>query len=148
MKLNLGCGYRKLRDYINIDIRENVRPDLVCDIENGLPFKDGTVDEVRAFDILEHIKIGMTISAIEEIWRVLVDGGMLYHMTPSTDGRGAFQDPTHKSFWNINSWLYYTDDAHRKLYDIKAKFKVDELFDKKSHFEIVYTCGKLVKDGA
>ena len=28
---------------------------------------------------------------------------------PSTDGRGAFQDPTHVSYWNENSFLYYTD---------------------------------------
>ncbi len=29
-------------------------------------------------------------------------------LVPSTDGRGAFQDPTHVSFWNINSFMYYS----------------------------------------
>ena len=28
---------------------------------------------------------------------------------PSTDGRGAWQDPTHVSFWNEHSFWYYTD---------------------------------------
>ena len=27
---------------------------------------------------------------------------------PSTDGRGAWMDPTHISYWNENSFLYYT----------------------------------------
>ena len=48
-------------------------------------------------------------------------------MTPSTDGCGAFMDPTHQSFWNIASWLYYTDDEYRNLYNIKAKFKIVSL---------------------
>ena len=61
---------------------------------------------------------------MEDIWRVLKPGGMFNAMVPSTDGRGAFQDPTHVSFWNINSWLYYSDDAYRDLYGIKADFEI------------------------
>lgn len=75
-----------------------------------------------AKDFLEHVPLGMTAFVVEEIWRVLEHDGMLQHMTPSTDGRGAFMDPTHLSFWNINSWLYWTDDRYRELYKTKAKF--------------------------
>lgn len=121
MKINLGCGYRKLDGYVNIDNRLEVKPDIVCDGLN-LPFPDGSVDSVVAVDYLEHIPTGKTVDQIEEIWRVLKHGGMLYHLTPSTDGRGAFQDPTHVSYWNINSWLYYTHPAYRDLYGIKANF--------------------------
>jgi hypothetical protein len=53
---------------------------------------------------------------------VLTHLGKLDILVPSTDGRGAFQDPTHVSFWNINSFYYYQKDDHRKLYGIKAKF--------------------------
>jgi len=35
--------------------------------------------------------------------------GWAFIEIPSTDGRGAFQDPTHVSYWNENSFLYYTD---------------------------------------
>jgi predicted SAM-dependent methyltransferase len=122
MKINLGSGYRKDIDCINVDNREVVSPDVVADINEGLPFKTGSINEVRAIDFLEHIPLGKTISAIEEIYRVLENGGILYHMTPSTSGAGAFMDPTHLSFWNINSWIYYMDDAYRNLYSIKAKF--------------------------
>jgi predicted SAM-dependent methyltransferase len=121
MVINLGCGYRKMAGVINIDNRPEVNPDLVCDCRN-LPYPDNSAEEVYAFDFLEHIPIGETVGQVEEIWRVLKPGGIFYHQTPSTDGRGAFQDPTHVSFWNINSWLYYQDDAYRNLYGIKAKF--------------------------
>jgi hypothetical protein len=40
---------------------------------------------------------------------------MLMSLTPSTDGRGAFQDPTHVSFLNENSFWYYTDRKYMKF---------------------------------
>jgi len=129
LRLNLGCGYSKIEGYVNIDNRPEVSPDLVCDVISGLPYEDNSVDEIRAFDFLEHIPIGKTIGVITEIWRVLNPGGRFESFTPSTDGRGAFQDPTHVSFWNKNSWLYYSDKAYRDLYGIKADFEIETLQD-------------------
>jgi predicted SAM-dependent methyltransferase len=40
VKLNLGCGFRKLENYINIDNRAEVNPDLICDVIEGLPYED------------------------------------------------------------------------------------------------------------
>lgn len=123
IKLNLGCGFRHMEDFTNIDNREECEPDILCDIvDEGLPFDDNSVDYVFAQDFLEHIPIGMTLPVIEEIYRVLKPGGTFEHLTPSTDGRGAFMDPTHVSFWNINSWMYYMEDDARSLYGITAKF--------------------------
>lgn len=45
---------------------------------------------------------------MRHLWRILAHGGMAFITVPSTDGRGAFQDPRHKSFWNENSFWYYT----------------------------------------
>lgn len=144
VRLNLGCGYRHLEGYVNIDNRPEVSPDKVCDITEGLPYPNDSIEEVRAFDFLEHIPLGKTIGVIEEIHRVLKPGGKFEHLTPSTDGRGAFQDPTHVSFWNINSWLYYSDDVYRDLYGIKAKFR-GELRDVVTDAErrIIHTHGEL-----
>ena len=123
MKLNLGSGYRNKEGYINIDINEQCKPDVVLDITQGLPYDDSTIDEVRAWDILEHIPIGKTVPLIEEIWRVLKPGGLLESFTPDAEyGQAAFQDPTHVSFWVENSWLYYSHPDYRKLYDIRAEF--------------------------
>jgi O-antigen biosynthesis protein len=37
----------------------------------------------------------------------LVPGGWLLAATPSTDVRGAFQDPTNCSFWNVPNSFWY-----------------------------------------
>jgi len=144
IKLNLGSGFRPKDGYINIDVQKRCKPDILCDIAGGLPFLRNEVDEIQAIDFLEHIPLGKTIAVIEEIWRVLKHDGLFEHMTPSTDGRGAFQDPTHLSFWNINSFLYYMDDAHRHLYGIEAKFRgtlQDVVTNAEMH--IVHTIGRL-----
>jgi len=143
MNLNLGCGLTKIEGCINIDIRPEMGPDLVCDCLN-LPYADNTIDVVYAIDFLEHIPIGKTVAMIEEIYRVLKPEGVLVHFTPSTDGRGAFQDPTHLSYWNINSWFYFMDNDRRKLYDIKAMFsgKNEDVW---SEHKVCHTHGILKK---
>jgi predicted SAM-dependent methyltransferase len=123
MKIDLGCGFRKPENYIGIDNREICRPDLVCDIENGLPFNDNSISEIRAFDYLEHVHQNKVFFVMNEIWRVLIPQGKLELLIPSTDGRGAFQDFTHRSYWNINSLWYWTIDEYRDLYQTKAKFQ-------------------------
>ena len=142
MKLNLGSSYINLDGYINIDIRESVSPDMVADLSKEFPFESNSVDEVRAFDFLEHIPLGKTIGVIEEIYRVLKPNGFFEHHTPSTDGRGAFQDPTHVSFWNIASWLYYCNPIWN-FYDINARFGVVLLEDRvtRKDLNIIHTYG-------
>lgn len=128
MKIDLGCGRIKKEGFFGIDVQALEGVDLVADCNNPIPLEDNCADEIHAKDFLEHINNDKRIHIMTEIWRLLKPNGYLYSITPSTDGRGAFQDPTHFSFWNVNSFLYYTDDAHRRLYDIKCKFDVVELY--------------------
>ncbi len=128
IKLNLGCGFRRPGSpdgiqIINIDSRAEVKPDMVLDIAKGLPFDDNSADEVLANDFLEHLMPSDVIFVMEEIYRVLKNGGKFESLTPSSDGRGGAMDPMHRSFWNANSWLYYTDPDYRGLYGIKAHYK-------------------------
>ena len=62
---------------------------------------------MNAIDILQ--KFADPTFAMSEIYRVLCDGGWAFIQVPSTDGRGAFQDPSHKSYWNQNTFWYYTN---------------------------------------
>lgn len=149
VRLNLGCGYRKIEGYINIDNRAIVEPDLLCDVTLGLPYSENSVDEIRAYDFMEHIPIGKVIPVMEEFYRVLKSNGILEIFVPSTDSRGAFQDPTHVSFWNKNSFFYYVIDECRDLYGINVKFDVELLEDKvtDNHNVIIHThfIGRAVK---
>jgi len=143
VNLNLGSGLRPIENFINIDNRAIVNPDVVCDIIEGLPYPDNSVDTVRAHDVLEHIPIGKTITVMDEIWRVLKPGGILDSFTPDAEyGQGSFQDPTHLSFWVENSWLYYSKPDYRELYNIKANFKIKtiervELTDRVYHLHVI-----------
>lgn len=140
IRLNLGSGYRYIEGWTNIDNRECTKPDVVLDVLNGLLYEDNTVSEIRAFDFLEHIPLGRTVEVIEEIYRVLKPGGKFESFTPSTDSRAAFQDPTHVSFWNKNSWFYFCEIEHRMLYGIKANFSgtiEDQISDSANH--IIHT---------
>lgn len=87
---------------------------------------DNSVGVIRAFDAIEHLR--SPIHTMNEAYRVLAPGGFLLIQVPSTDGRGAFQDPTHVSFWNENSFWYYTRASHaRYISDFKGRFQVAKL---------------------
>jgi hypothetical protein len=53
---------------------------------------------------------------------------MLFTSTPSTDGRGAFQDPSHVAFYNENSFWYFTDRQYADFVpQINCRFQVSRL---------------------
>lgn len=126
--LDLGCGRRKREGCIGFDCQALEGVDVVGDANEKLPFPDNYADHIYAYDFLEHINNDKRIHIMTEIWRVLKPNGILESFTPSTDGRGAYQDPTHFSFWNENSFHYYTIDIYRELYNIVPKFEVIQLY--------------------
>ena len=104
LKLDLCGGHNPPPGYVSIDM---ARSNIIHDLNTApWPLGDNNVGVVRAHDAMEHLK--SPITTMKEIHRILAPGGMLLSMTPNTDGRGAFQDPTHVSFWNSNSFWYYT----------------------------------------
>jgi SAM-dependent methyltransferase len=103
--VDIGGGLNPFPGYVTVDLRETA--DFVCDLNDGIPLPDNSVGVLNASHILEHLYDKTKI--MSEIHRVLAHGGWAFIEVPSTDGRGAFQDPTHVSYWNENSFLYYTD---------------------------------------
>jgi hypothetical protein len=68
------------------------------------------------------------IHFMNEAYRVLKVGGKMQAVIPSTDARGWSQDPTHVSYWNENTPLYFTSSSPYKLREqypdlITADFK-------------------------
>lgn len=88
---------------INIDLENG---NVQADLNEGIPLPDNSVGVINASHIIEHLHDKHKI--MKEIHRVLADGGWAFIEVPSTDGRGAFQDPTHVSYWNENCFWYYT----------------------------------------
>jgi O-antigen biosynthesis protein len=102
-KIDLCGAFNKPAGFLSIDMFD---ADIIANLETGIPLPDNSVGIIRANDALEHVANQRLL--MSEIHRVLAPGGMLLSHTPSTDGRGAWQDPTHVSFWNENSFWYWT----------------------------------------
>ena len=125
MKLNLGCCDNLLDGYINVD-RVPGPGVTVADLQQPWPWPDNSVAHIRAHDVIEHL--ADKIFTMNEIWRVLQPGGQVEIIVPTTEGTGAWQDPTHVSFWNRRSFLYYeAGNPYRERfaqhYGIKARFR-------------------------
>lgn len=118
LKLDLGGRFNKPEGYQSVDLKN---ADIICNLESKWNLKDNSVGLIRAYDVLEHLKD--PIHTMKEVYRVLVPGGYFLSRTPSTDGRGAFMDPTHASFWNENSFWYYTNQEYAQYIDIPVKFQ-------------------------
>ena len=146
IRVDLGCGIKKSSHFIGVDICPGPGVDIVADLSKKFPFDDNSVDEIKAHDVIEHLPD--RIHTMNEIWRVCKSGAKVDIFVPSTDGRGAFQDPTHVSFWNINSFFYYCSEfpAYLELckrYGFKGEFKVVKLEHEKSPGEVIHVIAEL-----
>lgn len=150
LKLNLGSCDNLLGDYTNVDRFDFSRLGFdfqVVDLNRRWPWEDSSVDAIRANDIFEHLWPTFSLQGdnqgfqvrrtdvpakawvMNEAHRVLRPGGTLDIIVPTTDGRGAWQDPTHVTFWTPNDFFYYCEHweewkRFRRAYRITAQFRV------------------------
>jgi glycosyltransferase involved in cell wall biosynthesis len=118
-KLDLGGRINAWQGFTTVDLFD---ADIVANLDEPWPFADNSVGVIRASHLFEHLKD--SIHTMNEAFRVLAPGGWLLIEVPSTDGRGAFQDPTHVSFWNENSIWYYTNrNFSRFIPSFKGRFQ-------------------------
>jgi len=141
IKIDLCCGTHKPDGFIGVDHFPGNNVDIIANLNDRFPFNDNYVDIVRAHDALEHLPD--RIHTMNEIWRICKPNAVVDIFVPSTDGRGAFQDPTHVSYWNINSFLYYSVDhpdylALCKRYGFHGGFKIEKIDDINSPGNIVH----------
>jgi glycosyltransferase involved in cell wall biosynthesis len=104
-RLHLGCGSYKAVGFEGIDEHPYAGVDHIVDFANDglIKFAENSIDHIHSIDYIQ--KIADKHHTLKHIYRVLKHNGIAYLQVPSTDGRGAFQDPDHKSYWNENSFL-------------------------------------------
>lgn len=122
LKVDICGGFNPPKGYKSIDL---ANADIIHDLNEPWPFKDGELGVIRAHDALEHLK--NPIHVMKEAHRCLAPMGWFLTQTPSTDGRGAFQDPTHISFWNSNSFWYYTKKETAKYIGTPVRFQLNRI---------------------
>lgn len=122
-KIDLCGGIDKAKGYISYDRYD---ADLIGNLDENWKLTDNSVAIIRAHDAIEHLK--NPIHTMNEAWRVLAHGGFFMIQVPSTEGLGAFSDPTHCSFWNIRSFRHYTEESMRRyLRNCKCRFQIMRL---------------------
>lgn len=122
-KIDIGGGLYPKEGYESVDITNG---DITADLNERWPFKDGEVGVINASHVIEHLKDKH--HTMSELYRVLADGAWAFIEVPSTDGRGAWQDPTHVSYWNQNTFWYYTRQQQMDyIYNKDIKFQARDL---------------------
>ena len=96
MKLNLGCGGKKLPGWVNVDFEPMECPDVVLDLNGPWPWPDSSVDEVFASHVIEHIPPGhQFMHFMYELWRVCKPGAEVKVILPHPRHDIFLNDPTH-----------------------------------------------------
>lgn len=118
--------------------------DIVGDLNFEWKLDTGSVGLLRAHDIVEHLYD--PIHTMNEAWRVLAHGGVLDILVPSTNGAGAWCDPTHISFWNKRSFRYYTEAPMRAYIEPEChcRFQVVKLVDTMLWDDVPYVQAQLL----
>lgn len=141
LKIDLCGGIDQKENYCSIDIKN---ANIIANLNNKWPLNDNSVGVIRAHDAIEHLK--NPIHTMNEAYRVLAHGGVFMIEVPSTDGVGAWCDPTHVSFWNIRSFKYYTEKKLRKYIEpeCNCKFQIMKLINENKYDNIPYVIAHLI----
>lgn len=115
MRVNVGCGKRILDGYVNVDAVARPGVERVCPADQ-LPFGDGSVREVLAVHVVEHVYAWEVPALLEEWARVLRPGGALVLEMPDVlraarnlaEGLRIGKHPD-----QAHMWALYGDDTLR-----------------------------------
>ena len=123
IRLDIGCGRGKQKDFVGMDVRGVDGVDIVHDLETfPWPIPDDSCLVVLASHILEHIKPWKFMDpagrpcVMGEVWRVLKLDGQLLVSVPYGVGPGYVQDPTHCNPISERTLQYF--DPRFPLYSV------------------------------
>jgi len=122
MKLNLGCGAKRIDGFFGVDSIKTSATDLVFDLNTfPYPWADNSIDEILMDNVLEHLDD--VIKIMEELHRILKPGARLRINVPYFKSNSAFTDPTHRHFFTENSFKYFTEENCLNFYT-KSRFEI------------------------
>jgi len=145
-KLNLGCG-RDYRDgWVNADIRPEVDPDVVVDLDQlPLPFDDEIFDEVLLDNVLEHVDDQFGV--LQELHRVSEPGAKLTFRGPHWNSHGAWVDPTHTRPFSRKTFEHYLVEDFFSVENVSAqRIRFGRLFPERAALVLADHVGHVVSE--
>jgi len=140
MRLELGCGTKPTEGYVHHDRwKHSPHVDLEFDLADlPWPLESGSVDEIRAYDVFEHLAVEIEFPLesgtrsvfvplqvqqwLDECWRILKPGGLLNMRLPAYDNPYSDRDPTHQRVFHPESFLYWCPDASGTVWKEFGRF--------------------------
>jgi SAM-dependent methyltransferase len=85
VRLNWGSGEHPEPGWINSDVKDGPGIDISCDIREGLPLEDASLDYISSIHALPEVPLGDLVGVLKELRRVLKAGGVLRLGLPDLD---------------------------------------------------------------
>jgi len=124
--LDLGCGLRKRKGYIGVDTRKLDGVDIVCDVGDGLLFREDSIDGIYSNFLFERIRD--TSWLFKEIYRVCNNRAVILFSVPYYQSVTQYKDPTHKAIIVPEMIRFFTDDKwYGSDYGFEVKFRLARL---------------------
>ena len=98
--LNVGCGRRYDRRWVNLDLESRDASVVQYDITQGIPFADNTFDAVYHSHVFEHLKPEQGERLLKECFRVLAPGGVLRIVVPDLEKIAQLYLQKHEQAWS------------------------------------------------
>ena len=116
LKLNLGCGKDIKEGWLNVDIMQFDGVDAVLNVgQDNWPWEDGSVEEVHASHLIEHLMPLERIHFVNELHRVMSPTGKAALIAPHWASCRAYGDLTHQWPPVSEFWCYYLAKDWREV---------------------------------
>lgn len=132
IKLELGSGGKKgMNGWTTLDVVEGC--DLYCNLANGIPFPDSSVNEVYSSHFFEHLTFKEAQTMLDECVRVMAPNGKFSICVPNAsfflkaylnnealdDVKFAPYEPglNHTTRIDYANYIAYMDGKHRYMFD-------------------------------
>ena len=98
--LNVGCGRRYDRRWVNLDLASRDASVVQHDITQGIPYADNSFDAVYHSHVFEHLKPEQGERLLKDCFRVLAPGGVLRIVVPDLEKIAQLYLQKHQHAWS------------------------------------------------
>lgn len=121
VSVDLGCGREPTRGYLGVDRADLKEIDIRADIVQ-LPFRDDSINEIVANHVVEHLNKGQFQKFLDEIYRVLKEGGKAEFKTEHPLNPHFWESPDHVRPYGYGAFKKALKGAYKNYLFEMAEF--------------------------